>query len=151
MQYKDMEILQFAISIRIGDEYKSNGIKNKILFSEKIKNMNTAFPYSFDGATVQAYNSEDEFDKAAHIISVSFEGVRSEVLLHALEDKGIYVSAGSACASNKPAISETLKGIGVKKDLLDSTIRFSFSYNTKQDEIDYCLQKLNEIDRKSVV
>ena len=67
---------------------------------------------------------------APHIVSVSFEGVRSEVLLHALEDQEIYVSAGSACSSNKPAISATLKSIGIKKELLESTIRFSFgAYN----------------------
>ena len=51
--------------------------------------------------------------EAPHIASVSFPGVRSEVLLHALEEKGIYVSAGSACSSNKPQISGTLKGIGL--------------------------------------
>ena len=46
---------------------------------------------------------------APHIISVGFAGIRSEVLLHALEDKGIYVSSGSACASNHPQISGVLK------------------------------------------
>ena len=77
---------------------------------------------------------------APHIINLSVRGVRSEVLLHALEDKGIYVSAGSACASNKPqAGSATLKGIGLEKNLLDSTIRFSMSVETTQEEIDYTL------------
>ena len=51
---------------------------------------------------------------APHVVSLSVRGVRSEVLLHALEDKGIYVSAGSACASNKPSVSATLKAIGVE-------------------------------------
>ncbi|WP_440323180.1 cysteine desulfurase family protein, partial [Laedolimicola sp.] len=74
---------------------------------------------------------------APHIVSVSFAGVRSEVLLHSLEDKGIYVSSGSACASNHPAVSETLKAIHVKKELLDSTIRFSFSDLTTKEELDY--------------
>ena len=57
---------------------------------------------------------------APHIISVGFAGIRSEVLLHTLEDKGIYVSAGSACASNHPAISGVLRGIGVHSEYLDS-------------------------------
>ena len=84
-------------------------------------------------------------ESAPHVVSLSVRGVRSEVLLHALEDKGIYVSAGSACASNKPSVSATLKAIGVEKDLLDSTIRFSFSgFNTKE-EIDYTLQNLCDI------
>jgi len=82
---------------------------------------------------------------APHVVSLSIRGVRSEVLLHALEDKGIYVSAGSACASNKPSVSATLKAIGVDKDLLDSTIRFSFSTFTTKEEIDYTLQNLYDI------
>lgn len=84
-------------------------------------------------------------DSAPHVVSVSVRGVRSEVLLHALEDKGIFVSAGSACASNKPAISATLQAIGVEKDLLDSTIRFSFSVFTTVEEIDYTLQNMYAI------
>ena len=82
---------------------------------------------------------------APHVISLSVRGVRSEVLLHALEDKGVYVSAGSACASNKPSVSATLKAIGVEKDLLDSTIRFSLSTFTTKEEIDYTLQNLCDI------
>ena len=82
---------------------------------------------------------------APHIVSVSFAGVRSEVLLHSLEDKGIYVSSGSACASNHPAVSETLKAIHVKKELLDSTIRFSFSEFTTKEELDYTLEALRTL------
>ncbi|BCN31721.1 cysteine desulfurase family protein [Anaeromicropila herbilytica] len=82
---------------------------------------------------------------APHIISVSFAGIRSEVLLHALEEKNVYVSAGSACSSNHPSLSGTLIAIGVKKELLDSTIRFSFSVNTTREEIDYAVSALNEI------
>lgn len=81
-------------------------------------------------------------ESAPHIVSVSIRGVRSEVMLHALEEKGIYVSAGSACAARKPQTSETLKAIGVEKDLLHSTIRFSFSVFTTMEEIDYTLQTM---------
>ena len=84
-------------------------------------------------------------ESAPHVISVGFRGVRSEVLLHALEDKGIYVSAGSACASNKPQTSETLKAIGLQREYWDSTIRFSFSVLTTKEEIDYTLQVLYEM------
>lgn len=84
-------------------------------------------------------------DSAPHVVSVSFEGVRSEVLLHALEEKGIYVSAGSACSSNHPAISSTLKSINVKKELLDSTIRFSFGMENTVEEIAYTLKILGEL------
>lgn len=82
---------------------------------------------------------------AAHIVSLSVRGVRSEVLLHALEDRGIYVSAGSACAAKKQQTSATLKAIGVEKELLDSTIRFSFSVFTTKEEIQYTIQALSEM------
>lgn len=83
--------------------------------------------------------------EAPHIASISFKGVRSEVLLHALEERGVYVSSGSACSSNKPAISGTLKAIGLTKEYYDSTLRFSFCiYNTKE-EVDYAVDCLKEL------
>lgn len=84
-------------------------------------------------------------ESAPHVVSVSVGGIRSEVLLHALEDKGIYVSAGSACSAHKPQPSATLRAIGVDKDLLESTIRFSFSVFTTEEEIDYTLQAMYDI------
>ena len=90
-------------------------------------------------------NVENHSGEAPHIISLSFIGVRSEVLLHALEEKGVYVSSGSACSSNHPAISGTLKAIGVGKDCLDSTLRFSLSAFTKEEEIDLAVQCLKEL------
>ena len=82
---------------------------------------------------------------APHIISVGFAGIRSEVLLHALEDKGIYVSSGSACASNHPQISGVLKGIGASQQFLDATLRFSLSEFNTMEEIDYTLDTLYNI------
>ena len=90
-------------------------------------------------------NGYTGFDSAPHIVSVSIRGIRSEVMLHALEDRGIYVSAGSACSSHKATTSATLRAIGVEKDLLDSTIRFSFSIFTTKEEIDYTLKVLYDI------
>lgn len=83
--------------------------------------------------------------EAPHIASLSFRGVRSEVLLHALEEKGVYVSAGSACSSNHPAISGVLKAIDLDEKLLDSTLRFSFSEFNTIDEADYTVEKLKEL------
>ncbi|EOS74483.1 hypothetical protein C819_03237 [Lachnospiraceae bacterium 10-1] len=82
---------------------------------------------------------------APHVVSVSIRGVRSEVLLHALEDKGIYVSAGSACSAHKPQPSATLRAMGIPQDLLGSTIRFSFSVFTTMEEINYTLQVMYDI------
>ena len=94
-----------------------------------------------DGVTV---NGKKDHDSAPHIVSVSIDGVRAEVILHTLEDRNIYVSAGSACSSNKPAISSTLQSIGLKKELLDSTVRFSFSIHTTKEELDYALDVMRE-------
>ena len=82
---------------------------------------------------------------APQIISVSFEDIRAEVLLHALEDRGVYVSSGSACSSNHPGISGTLKAIGVREDLLDATIRVSLSELNSMEEADYFLKNLKEL------
>ena len=90
-------------------------------------------------------NGHSGRDGAPHVVSVSFQGVRSEVLLHALEDKGVYVSAGSACSAHKPQPSATLQAMGIDKELLGSTIRFSFSVFTTMDEISYTLQCLYDI------
>ena len=95
-----------------------------------------------DGVTV---NGRTGRDSAPHIVSLSFAGVKSEVLLHALEEKGIYVSAGSACSSNKPSVSQTLRAIGLEKGLLGSTLRFSLSFETTEEEIAYCLEGLKEV------
>ncbi|MCM1308198.1 MAG: cysteine desulfurase [Butyrivibrio sp.] len=83
---------------------------------------------------------------APHVVSVSFEGIaKSEVLLHALEERGIYVSSGSACSSNKPSLSATLKAIGIKRDLLGSVLRFSFSDYTTREELEYTIGALKEL------
>ena len=90
-------------------------------------------------------NSEPGSLSAPQILSASFSGVRAEVLLHALEEKGVYVSSGSACSSNHPAVSGTLKGIGLPRELLDSTLRFSFGLFNTPEEADYCADCLEEL------
>ena len=94
------------------------------------------------GVTV---NGLTDKTSAPHIVSVSVQGVRAEVILHTLEDKNIYVSAGSACSSNKPAVSATLKAIGLPKELLDSTVRFSFCVDTTIEEIDYAVKVMQDV------
>lgn len=91
------------------------------------------------------FNGRTGRDSAPHILSLSVDGVRSEVLLHALEDRHIYVSAGSACASNKPARSATLTAIGVRQEYLDSTVRVSFSPQNTLEEVGYCVANLKEL------
>lgn len=95
-----------------------------------------------DGVTVSSLKGNAG---AMHVVSISIEGVKSEVLLHALEDKGICVSSGSACSTHHPGISGTLKGIGLKESLLDSTIRVSLCELNTKEEAEYFLETLAEL------
>ena len=111
-------------------------------FEEKISKMIELKDYFIDRVTSienVTVNSSKGAEGEPHIISVSFLGVRSEVMLHSLEDKEIYISSGSACSSNKPSVSATLKGIGLKPEQIDSTVRFSLSYDTTKEELDYAV------------
>ena len=117
-------------------------------FEEKIDHLYEMKSRFIEGVTQiedVTINGKTGRDSAPHIVSVTIPGVRSEVLLHSLEEKEIYVSAGSACSSNKPAPSKTLQGIGLPKDRLESTIRFSFCAETTPEEIDYAIAALKEI------
>ena len=114
----------------------------KIMQMYRLRDYFIAEVEKIDGVSV---NGHKDHQSAPHIVSVSVSGVRSEVLLHALEDREIYVSAGSACSSNKPAVSRTLQSIGLKRELLESTVRFSFSLHTTKEEIDYALEAMSEL------
>lgn len=124
------------------------GLASKMIYAdleEKTAKMRALKEYFMDGLRkiehVSIHGLADE-TSAPHIVSAGIAGVRSEVLLHTLEEKGIYVSSGSACASNHPGISGVLKGIGVEHEYLDATLRFSLSEFTTQEEIDYTLKTL---------
>jgi cysteine desulfurase len=106
---------------------------------------------AIDGLKVNGHLDDTN---APHIVSVSIKGnrTRAQVMLNALQDGyDIYVSAGSACSSNKPAISETLKAIGVEKDLLEKTIRFSFCPENTLEEIDAAIAALKDLVPKMVL
>lgn len=90
-------------------------------------------------------NGKKDKESAPQIVSCSFEGVRSEVLLHALEDKNVYVSSGSACSSSHPSEVNTLLSIGLSKEAQEGTLRFSFSIHTTMEEIDYAVAQVKEL------
>ena len=91
------------------------------------------------------YCNTDVENGAPHIASISFEGVRAEVMLHSLEDKEIYVSSGSACSSNKSKESAVLSAIGLDKKKLESTVRFSFSEDNTEEQVDYAIDTIKEL------
>lgn len=117
-------------------------------FDEKIEKMIAIKDYLMDQLEKMEgihLNSFCGTQSAPHILSVSVQGVRAEILLHALEDREIYVSSGSACSSNHPGISGTLKGIGLEDEFLDSTVRISLCSENTLEEADYFLGTLKEL------
>ena len=117
-------------------------------FDEKIEKMIAIKDYLMDQLEKMEgihLNSFRGTQSAPHILSVSVQGVRAEVLLHALEDREIYVSSGSACSSNHPGISGTLKGIGLEDEFLDSTVRISLCSENTLEEADYFLGTLKKL------
>lgn len=84
-------------------------------------------------------------ETAPHIINISVKGLRSEVMLHALEEKGVYVSAGSACASHSKKESSTLKSMGATPEEMDGALRISMSEFTTREELENALASLKEV------
>lgn len=123
------------------------GLATKIMYEdheEKMNHMRALKQAFIDKVTAfeDVYNNSGE---APHIASISFTGVRSEVMLHALEEREIYVSAGSACSSNKPHISNVLQAIGLPKERLESTLRFSFCESNTMEQVDYAIEVIGEL------
>lgn len=83
-------------------------------------------------------------DASPYVLNVSFNGLRSEVLLHALEEKEVYVSAGSACSSKKKGGSHVLRSLGLSDERIEGAIRFSFCRYNTVDEAAACLEILKE-------
>lgn len=92
-------------------------------------------------------NSPIAKEFSPYILNVSFIGVRGEVLLHYLEEEGIYVSTGSACSSKERVRiggSYVLKSLGLSNDQIAGGIRFSFSDENTLEEVDYTIDKLKQ-------
>ena len=116
--------------------YKDN--EKKMEYIRSLKN-------TFIEKVTKLENVFDNSGDAPHIASISFVGIRSEVMLHALEEKGIYVSSGSACSSNKPHVSSVLKAINLDGSRLESTLRFSFCETNTMEQIEYAIDVIKDI------
>lgn len=117
---------------RMQDNYKKvNELKK--YFIDKLEKI--------DGIKV---NSKAREDYLPHVLNVSFEGVRGEVFVHALEDKDIYVSTGSACSSKKKHKSHVLCAIGLPDRDIEGAIRFSFSPENTIEEVDYTVDNIEK-------
>lgn len=131
-----------GLGVAVKEIYTGHSEKRAKLY--ELKKRLIAGLQDVDGVTINALIDPIE-ETAPHIVSVSFANTRSEVMLHALAQKGVFVSSGSACSSNHPELSGTLQAIGVKSELLDSTLRFSFSVMTTSEEIDYAIAVVKEV------
>ncbi|WP_294401502.1 cysteine desulfurase family protein [uncultured Clostridium sp.] len=130
-----MAVAAKSVCKNMKDNYeKVHEIKRR--FIEKVKNIDNI-----------KINSPDEDYFSPYILNVSFRGVRGEVLLHFLEENGIYVSTGSACSSKERARiggSYVLKSLGLTVDEIGGGIRFSFSDDNKPEEVDYTVEILEK-------
>ncbi|MCQ2522831.1 MAG: cysteine desulfurase [Lachnospiraceae bacterium] len=113
----------------------------KKYFLDKVKDIDKVV---INGCPLTEEGEFDVYKTAPHIINISVNGLRSEVMLHALEDKQIYVSAGSACASHSKKESSTLKSMGADAQRMDGALRLSMSSMTTKEELDYVLLTLEE-------
>jgi cysteine desulfurase len=81
-------------------------------------------------------------------INASFRGVPAEVLLHALEQEGIYVSTDSACSSASIKASHVLEAIKVPKDFIGGSLRFGLSLFLSEDDIEHASEVLDKKVKK---
>lgn len=95
----------------------------------------------------EIYINGDINNASPYILNIAMIGLRSEIILHSLEQRGIYVSSGSACSSNKPSPSHVLSAMGYKPERVDSSIRISFNNENTMEEADAFCDALTEIAR----
>lgn len=126
-----------GMAVAIREAYQNFDINCK-----KLKKMKERLIFGLSTIPQVTINSPIDEDHSSHILSISVRGIRSEVLLHELADKGVYVSAGSACHSNsKNKGSRTLNAVKLPVELQEGTIRLSLSPDLSMDEIDYAISK----------
>lgn len=118
--------------------------KNREQNYNKIADLKSYFINKLENINNIKINSPLSDGFSPYILSVSFIGVRSEVLLHLLEEGGIYVSTGSACSSKNTKDSHVLKEIGLKDQEVKGTIRFSFNEYNTMEEVDYTMNILDK-------
>lgn len=117
-------------------------------WEKRVRSMRESRQRLFEGLTSEigdlVINSPLGEDACPSVLNASFIGVRGEVLLHTLEQDGIFVSTGSACSSNKKGQSHVLKAMGLSDREIEGAVRFSFSeFNTKE-EMDYVTEKTKQ-------
>lgn len=129
-------IFALAKAVELGNLYF---VKNQ----ESLRIIRAYFLSKLRESMIEDYEINSPEDGANHILNISFLGVPSEILLHTLESKGIYVSSGSACSSKKKG-SRTLDALGINEEAKKSALRFSFSHFNTEKEIDIVMDELTK-------
>lgn len=120
--------------------------KNILEHSGKVKEVKKALWEGILSNIPDVSINGDSIENAnPYVLNVAFKDIRSEVLLHALEEKDIYVSAGSACDSRKKALSHVLSAMNVSPELIEGSIRFSFSRFNTVSEAEKCVAELCKV------
>jgi cysteine desulfurase len=115
-----------AKALRLTMENSHKAIKNM----EEIKSILCEGLVTIEDLTIHTPNE----NAAPHILNFSIKGMKSEVLIHALEQKGIFLSTTSACSSKKKSPSKTLVAMGVSEDLAESAFRISLTHDNTESE-----------------
>lgn len=126
--------LSAAVSamVKLGADMPASLMQKKLRFIEGIR-----------GAVPDAIvNGPDPVAAAPHIVNIGFPNVRGEVMLHALEQEGVFVSTGSACSSKKLKVSGVLTAMGIRPNVAEWAVRFSLSPHTTEEEIDYAVSRI---------
>ncbi len=114
-------------------------------FSEKTETMDKLRRMLLDGLSqIPGCKVVKTENPAPHIVNALFPGLKSETLLHTLESRGIYVSSGSACSSNKPQLSPTLLAMGYQRKEIEGAIRFSLGFSTTEEDIQAVLAAVRQ-------
>lgn len=132
-----------GLGVAVKEIYQNHSGKTEKLYY--LKKMLTDGLLQYEGVVVHGIDGMLPEEAAPHIVSAGFASVKSEVMLHALAQEGVYVSSGSACSSNHPELSGTLQAIGVQKEYLDSTLRFSLSALTTQEQVQYAVSMVGKL------
>lgn len=116
--------------------------QNRKYINKKLSTLNRYMKHKLSEIEYIYFNSSDNC--ANHILNIRIDGVDNERLLTRLDNKKIYVSAGSACNSNSKELSYVLKEIRLPDEEIKNSIRISFSEDSTVEEIDYFIESLIE-------
>ena len=121
-------------------------------FSKRVTAMTEARNRLLEGIRAEikdiVVNSPQDQWAGPSVLSISFIGTRGEVLLHTIEQDGIFVSTGSACSSNKKGQSHVLQSMGLSQKAIEGTVRFSFSEFNTIEEMDFVTEKVKQAVNK---